>query len=155
RHHHTPPGLLSPPGPNRPGTPWRQCMNPLRVLMMMATLLASAAVANAQSLPMALLQLAHEQNSQRGPESVCPVAEQANWYSQALQHGAAAWQRVRTMYLASGQSAQCGEPACALAKPGVCKDAASCGAGGVGSAKGLQIQVYTTGNGTFLIGGLK
>lgn len=126
-------------GPNRIGTFWRRAMTPFRVLMMLTTLMTSAAAVNAQ----APVYVQPPQNS-APPKPVHPLAVQAqeacaqcplmavhSWHVQALQQASTAWRRVRAMCSTPKEDTACCEAA--HGKP------AGCALGIVGSAKGAEV----------------
>ncbi len=101
-------------------------MKPYRVLLILSVIFASANLANAQSLSTASLVALPVSGSQaQAPGSAC----ESCWFTQALQQGVTAFQRVRSMCLTQAKA----EPACALCP--MANPVAGCAVGAVQQAK--------------------
>ena len=81
----------------------------------------------------------------------CAAANEPSWYIQAVQHGAAALQRVRAMCVTRSETSKCYESVAAQARPGVSKHAC-CEAASAGCAKGVQVHVQATRTGNLMLG---
>lgn len=132
-----------------------------RILMSMTALIAFAAGGNAQSLSGPSLQMLCEAEKQVVCTFFCPgevntvqvpihgsysggsgrgecASEcEGAWYTQAVQHGLAAWQRVRAIYGSNSKASPC----CEAARPADCQTVGSCP---VGAAACGQPETATT-----------
>ena len=78
-------------------------MNCVRIGMVAATFFVSAALASAQSISLASQLAAQGLADQvRLNREACSDDCEGNWYVRAMQHGAAAWQRVRAVCFSNG-----------------------------------------------------